>query len=64
MAWVWCSYFLAWQGREEIAETLSRYVVTEVIAVFATYAIKAAVENVCKYAEEKDKAAEAGMRDC
>lgn len=46
--WVWCSYILAWYGREDIAEALSKVVVTEVIAVFATYAVKALFENISK----------------
>lgn len=48
VAWVWCSYLFAWFGKEEIAETLSRYIVTEIIAVFAVYGIKALVENISK----------------
>lgn len=47
--WVWCSYILAWFGRGEIAEALSKVVVTEVIAVFAGYAVKALLENISKH---------------
>lgn len=48
VAWVWCSYILAWFGKKQIAETLSRVVVTEVIAVFLVYAVKALIENISK----------------
>lgn len=31
LAWVWCSYILAWIGREQIAESLSQVALTEII---------------------------------
>jgi len=49
IAWVWCSYLFAWMGKEEIAETLSRYIVTEIISVFAVYGFKSLLENISKY---------------
>ena len=33
IGWVWCSYVLAFLGRTEIAESLSRTAVTEIIGV-------------------------------
>ena len=45
-AWVWCSYLLAYLGREQIAEQLSGKAVTEIIAVILAYAIKSLVERV------------------
>jgi spore maturation protein SpmA len=48
VAWTWCSYILAWFGRVDIAETLSKTVVTEVISVFALYSVKALFENISK----------------
>ena len=45
-AWVWCSYLLAYLGREQIAEQLSGKAVTEIIAVILAYAIKSLVENL------------------
>ena len=47
-AWVWCSYLLAYLGREQIAEQLSGKAVTEIIAVILAYAIKSLVERVAK----------------
>jgi ABC-type transport system involved in cytochrome bd biosynthesis fused ATPase/permease subunit len=48
VAWVWCSYYLAYIGKEDIAETLSKAVVTEVIAVIVVYCLKAFGENISK----------------
>ena len=45
IAWVWCSYLLAYLGREEIAESLSKAAVTEIIGVVLVYAIKALLEK-------------------
>lgn len=39
------SYILAFCGREQIAETLSITVVTEIIGVFLVYALKAFLET-------------------
>jgi|GEM_PF-7002211 len=47
--WIYMSYYLAYTGHEEIAETLSGKVVTEVIAVFAAYAVTSTVGNVFRY---------------
>ena len=49
VAWVWCSYLLAYLGREQIAETLSNNAVNSVIAVVLVYAIKSLCENTLKY---------------
>lgn len=43
--WVWCSYVLAYLGREEIAESLSQAAVTEIIAVILTYCTKSLFEK-------------------
>ena len=48
IAWVWCSYLLAWLGREEIAESLSRAAVTEIVGVVLVYALKSLLENLSK----------------
>lgn len=45
LACVACSYVLAFLGREQIAETLSENIVTVVIGVFVTYAIKSYKET-------------------
>ena len=55
-AWVWCSYLLAYLGREQIAEPLSGKAVTEIIAVILAYAIKSLVENLSKNNNWPDKA--------
>ena len=49
VAWVWCSYLLAYLGREQIAESLSNNAVDSVIAVVLAYAIKSLCENTLKY---------------
>ena len=48
IAWVWCSYLLAWLGREEIAESLSKAAVTEIVGVVLVYAAKSLFENLSK----------------
>ena len=40
VAWVWCSYLLAYLGRAEIAESLSKVALTEILATVLTYALK------------------------
>ena len=54
-AWVWCSYILAWLGKEQIAESLSQVALTEIIGVVLVYAIKSAVENLSKNNSWPDK---------
>ena len=55
LAWVWCSYILAWMGREQIAESLSQVALTEIIGVVLVYAIKSVVENLSKNNTWPDK---------
>jgi len=59
IAWVWCSYLLAYLGREEIAESLSQTAVAEIIGVVLVYALKALLEKRKDFGavglEEKDK---------
>lgn len=55
--WVWCSYLLAYLGREQIAESLSGKAVTEIIALVIAYAGKALVEQLSKYNKWPDKPA-------
>jgi len=54
-AWTWCSYFLAYIGREEIAEALSKTVVAEILGVIAVYSLKALFENISKNNSWPDK---------
>ena len=55
VAWVWCSYLLAYLGRAEIAESLSKVALTEIIAVVFTYALKSLFENLSKNNTWPDK---------
>jgi hypothetical protein len=55
IAWVWCSYILAWLGKEQIAESLSQVALTEIIGVVLVYAVKSVVENLSKNNSWPDK---------
>ena len=55
VAWVWCSYILAYLGRTEIAESLSKVALTEIVAVVLTYALKSLFENLSKNNSWPDK---------
>lgn len=54
-AWVWCSYLLAWFGRNEIAESLSKVAITEIIGVVLVYCVKSLFENISKNNKWPDK---------
>ena len=47
--WIYLSYYLAFMGKDDIAESLSGKVVTDVIVVFTTYALSTTVGNVFRY---------------
>lgn len=49
IAWVWCSYALAYLGMAEIAESLSEKAVDAILGTFIVYAAKAVLENVNKH---------------
>jgi len=53
--WIYMSYALAYLGREEIAETLSKTVAAEVFGVMAVYSAKALFENISKNNSWPDK---------
>lgn len=55
VAWVWCSYILAYLGRTEIAESLSQVALTEIVAVVLTYSVKSLFENLSKNNNWPDK---------
>lgn len=55
IAWVWCSYLLAYLGREEIAESLSEKAVAEIVGVVLVYALKSLFENLSKNNQWPDK---------
>lgn len=46
---MWCSYVLAWYGREEIAESLSNTVASSIVAVVIPYLVTKTIENISKY---------------
>lgn len=48
IGWVWCSYILAWFGREQIADDLSKTALSAILGVVVAYACKSTVENVSK----------------
>ena len=50
--WIWCSYVLAFMGKLQIAETLSRNVCTIVIGQMGMYLVTKTVENVFRYNEK------------
>ena len=45
IAWVWCSYLLAWCGKPDIAESLSKVAITEIIGVVLVYCVKSLFEK-------------------
>jgi hypothetical protein len=45
VAWIWCSYLLAFFGRVEIALELSITALTSLVAVVLTYALKSLGEK-------------------
>ena len=55
VAWVWCSYILAYLGRAEIAESLSKVALTEIVAVVLTYSVKSLFENLSTHNDWPDK---------
>ena len=55
IAWVWCSYVLAYMDKVQIAESLSQVAVTEIIGVVLAYCIKSSVENLSKNNRWPDK---------
>ena len=54
-AWAWCSYLLAYLGREQIAESLSQVAITEIIGVVLVYCLKSLFENMSKHNNWPDK---------
>ena len=53
--WIYMSYYLAYLGRVDIAETLSKAVVVEVLGVMLVYALKSLFENLSKNNNWPDK---------
>lgn len=53
--WIYLTYWLAYMGKEEIAENLSKAIVTTIISVILTYSVKALLENMSKHNHWPDK---------
>ena len=53
--WIYLSYYLALLGMNEIAETLSKTIVVEIIGVIAVYSCKSLFENLSKNNNWPDK---------
>lgn len=47
--WIWCSYILAFMGKDQIAESLSSNICTVIIGQTLGYLITKTVENIFKY---------------
>lgn len=47
--WIWCSYLLAFMGKDQIAESLSSNVCTVVLGQMGMYLITKTMENVFKF---------------
>ena len=59
VAWVWCSYLLAYLGRSAIAESLSKVAITEIIGVVLAYCRKSLFENLSKHNNWPDRPVQA-----
>lgn len=53
--WVYLSYVLAYLGKADIAETLSKAIVAEILGVVLIYCLKALFENLSKNNNWPDK---------
>ena len=49
--WIYATYILAFLGREDIAESLSKIIATEIIGTMMLYIVSKTVENVFKHNE-------------
>lgn len=63
-AWVWCSYLLAYLGRTEIAESLSKVAITEIIGVVLVYSLKSLAENLSRHNCWPDRQEKRTKQDC
>lgn len=48
---MWGTYVLAWYGKTEIAETLSKTIAASIIAVVVGYLAKSVIENISKHTD-------------
>lgn len=63
VGWVWCSYLLAYLGRSEIAESLSKVAVTEIIGVVLVYCLKSLFEKKDSFGAVGKKKTDEVVRD-
>ena len=49
VVWIYCSYLLAWFGREQIAESLSTTVCSTILGAMITYLTTSTIQNISKY---------------
>ena len=47
--WIWCSYILAFMGKDQVVESLSSTVCTVIIGTLVAYLVTSTVENVFHY---------------
>ena len=47
--WIWCSYVLAFMGKDQIAESLSSNVCTVIIGQLVAFLVTKTIENVFRY---------------
>lgn len=48
---MWGTYILAWFGKTDIAETLSKTIAASIIAVVVGYLAKSVIENISKHTD-------------
>lgn len=61
--WVYATYILALLGRGDVAESLSKVVVTEIIGTLMLYIISKTVENVFKHNDFSGVTKKSSKRD-
>ena len=63
IAWVWCSYLLAYLGRAGDRGEPFKVAITEIIGVVLVYAVKSLFENLSKNNRWPDKPVTRGGND-
>ena len=60
---MWGTYVLAWYGKTEIAETLSKTIAASIIAVVVGYLAKSVIENISKHTDTFGKNDKVNIED-
>lgn len=47
--WIWCSYILAFMGKDQVVESLSSTVCTVIVGTLIAYLVTSTVESIFKY---------------